>query len=137
MWPEHSASLDPVPSFPAAEAEAADAGRRAGICAVLKILSLGRHMVCLTSVRTFHTVRNILTAEFVVITSKLTSKSQTTIPQPIRAALKLQEGDELVYEIRGQHVVLTKARQDSHADDPFQTFSEWNSAADKKAYADL
>jgi antitoxin PrlF len=72
-----------------------------------------------------------------MITSKLTSKAQTTIPQPIRAALKLQEGDELLYEIRGQHVVLTKASQGTHADNPFHTFSEWNSAADRKAYGDL
>jgi antitoxin PrlF len=72
-----------------------------------------------------------------MITSKLTSKAQTTIPQAIRAALKLREGDELVYEIRGQQVVLTKAMQDSRADDPFHTFSEWNSAADRKAYGDL
>jgi antitoxin PrlF len=72
-----------------------------------------------------------------MITSKLTSKAQTTIPQPIRAALKLREGDELVYEIRGQQVLLTKATQDSPADDPLHTFSEWNSAADRKAYGDL
>lgn len=85
----------------------------------------------------FHTVRKILTMETLMITSKLTSKAQTTIPQPIRTALKLQAGDEIVYEIRGQQVVLTKARQHSHADDPFHTFSEWNSAADKKAYGNL
>ena len=35
----------------------------------------------------------------IVIVSKLTSKSQTTIPQPIRAVLGLQPGDELAYEI--------------------------------------
>jgi len=29
-----------------------------------------------------------------MITSKLTSKAQTTIPQPVRAALQLREGDE-------------------------------------------
>ncbi len=39
------------------------------------------------------TARNTLTSEMPVITSKLTSKSQTTIPQPIRLALKLKEGD--------------------------------------------
>lgn len=72
-----------------------------------------------------------------MITSKLTSKAQTTIPQPIRAALKLKEGDELVYEIRGDQVLLTKARRVADADDPFRTFSEWNSAADRKAYGDL
>jgi antitoxin PrlF len=31
---------------------------------------------------------------FPVITSKLTSKAQTTIPQPVRAALGVAEGDE-------------------------------------------
>jgi antitoxin PrlF len=72
-----------------------------------------------------------------MITSKLTSKAQTTIPRPIRAALHLQEGDELVYEIQGQRVVLSKARQVHEGDDPFHTFSEWNSAADRKAYGKL
>jgi antitoxin PrlF len=94
-------------------------------------------MVRLTAVRTFHTVRIILTLECKVITSKLTSKAQTTIPQPIRAALKLAEGDELVYEIRGEQVVLSKARQVSEGDNPFQTFGEWDSAADRKAYGNL
>ena len=41
-----------------------------------------------------------------MITSKLTSKAQTTIPQPIRAALNIAEGDELAYEIRGAEVIL-------------------------------
>jgi antitoxin PrlF len=72
-----------------------------------------------------------------VITSKLTSKAQTTIPQPIRAALRLQAGDELVYEIRGNQVLLTKARGASDSDDPFRTFSEWGSEADRKAYGNL
>jgi antitoxin PrlF len=51
--------------------------------------------------------------------------------------LRLQEGDELVYEIRGEKVLLTKARHVSDEDDPFRLFSEWNSAADRKAYGDL
>ena len=72
-----------------------------------------------------------------MITSKLTSKAQTTIPQPIRAALKLKEGDELVYEIRGEQVLLTKSRQRAEGDDPFHMFGEWSSAADRKAYGDL
>lgn len=61
-----------------------------------------------------------------MITSKLTTKAQTTIPQPVRVALHLRDGDELVYEIEGQRVILTKARQDQQGDDPFHTFSEWN-----------
>jgi antitoxin PrlF len=72
-----------------------------------------------------------------MITSKLTAKAQTTIPQPVRVALKLRVGDELAYEIRGQQVVLSKITHDSHADDPFRTFNEWNSSADRKAYGNL
>lgn len=72
-----------------------------------------------------------------VITSKLSTKAQTTIPQPIRAALNLREGDELLYRIDGARVILTKARKSTDADDPFRTFGEWNSDADKKAYGNL
>ena len=71
-----------------------------------------------------------------MITSKLTSKTQTTIPQAVRAALHLREGDELVYVIEEERVILTKARAQP-LDDPFATFSEWNSAADRKAYDGL
>ena len=72
-----------------------------------------------------------------MITSKLTSKAQTTIPQPVRAALRLTEGDELLYQIEENRVILTKAREGKEADDPFRTFGEWNSEADKKAYGNL
>jgi len=71
-----------------------------------------------------------------MITSKLTSKAQTTIPQAVRTALKLKEGDELAYSIEDGHVVLTK-RSSQILDDPFATFSEWDSEADRKAYAGL
>lgn len=72
-----------------------------------------------------------------MITSKLTSKAQTTIPQPVRSALKLREGDELVYEIEGERVVVTKAKYGGVAEDPFGAFNEWNSEADRKAYGKL
>ena len=72
-----------------------------------------------------------------MIVSKLTSKAQTTIPQPVRTALRLQPGDELVYEIVDKRVILTKASRGSKTDDPFRTFVEWSSEADAKAYADL
>jgi antitoxin PrlF len=72
-----------------------------------------------------------------MITSKLTSKAQTTIPQPVRAALGLREGDAIAYVIEPGRVVLTRARPSAVADDPFATFSEWDSAADTEAYAGL
>ena len=71
-----------------------------------------------------------------MITSKLTSKGQTTIPQPVRAALRLQAGDGIAYAIEGDRVIVMRA-PDEALDDPFATFSEWNSDADRRAYADL
>ena len=71
-----------------------------------------------------------------MITSKLTSKAQTTIPQPVRAALLLVEGDELAYEIDGARVILTRA-SDRGVENPFGAFTEWDSDADRKAYAKL
>lgn len=72
-----------------------------------------------------------------MIVSKLTSKAQTTIPQPVRAALRLKPGDALLYQIDERRVILTKARRGRETDDPFRTFDEWRSEADAKAYAGL
>jgi antitoxin PrlF len=71
-----------------------------------------------------------------MLTSKLTAKAQTTIPQPVRLALRLRVGDELIYKIEGERAVVTKAVR-SETDDPFRTFHEWSSEADRKAYAKL
>ena len=71
-----------------------------------------------------------------MITSKLTTKAQTTIPQAVRSALHLKEGDEIAYTIAGDKVIMTKAEL-SPTDDPFATFGEWDSEADRKAYANL
>lgn len=71
-----------------------------------------------------------------MITSKLTAKAQTTIPQAVRNALGLREGDELAYAIEDGRVILTKARVET-AEDPFGAFHEWNGDADRKAYAKL
>ena len=72
-----------------------------------------------------------------MIVGKLTSKAQTTIPRPVRAALHLRPGDELAYEIDGQRVILTKARRSGRTDDPFRTFHEWSADADAIAYGGL
>jgi antitoxin PrlF len=71
-----------------------------------------------------------------MIKSKLTAKAQTTIPQPVRAALHLDVGDEIVYQIEGGRVILTKAPA-APVDDPFATFREWDSEADRAGYAEL
>jgi hypothetical protein len=45
-------------------------------------------------------------------------------------------GDELVYSIEGERVILTKGDR-RPVEDPFATFDEWSSEADGQAYADL
>lgn len=72
-----------------------------------------------------------------MITSKLTSKAQTTIPQSVRAALRLRDGDELLYSLEEGRVILTKVEHEQATDDPFHTFQEWHSEADRKAYDKL
>ena len=79
----------------------------------------------------------MLPMKALTITSKLTTKAQTTIPQPVRAALHLQPGDELIYEIDDQPVILTRSSRGGKTDDPFRTFGEWNSEVDTKAYGKL
>jgi antitoxin PrlF len=71
-----------------------------------------------------------------MIISKLRSKAQTTVPQPIRAALRLLAGDELAFEIDGARVILTKV-SDRGAEGPFGAFTEWDGEPDRRAYAGL
>ena len=72
-----------------------------------------------------------------MITSKLTSKAQTTVPQAVRRALNLKPGDLLAYEISDGRVILTRALAESTADDPFGSFDEWRGKEDEEAYASL
>ena len=75
-----------------------------------------------------------------VITSKLTTKSQATIPGAIRKLLGLNPGDSVAFEIeQGQKVVIRKANP---VDFEFAfalegTLSEWFSKNDEEAYRDL
>ncbi|MCM5557573.1 AbrB/MazE/SpoVT family DNA-binding domain-containing protein [Pleomorphomonas sp. JP5] len=71
-----------------------------------------------------------------MITGKLTAKGRTTIPLPVRQALRLREGDEISYSIEGNGVTLRKG-PDTGAKAPFGTFNEWDSDADRTAYRDL
>lgn len=71
-----------------------------------------------------------------MITSKLTAKAQTTIPQAVRTALRLKPGDELAYVIQDGRVILSKA-EGRAVEDPFGAFQEWDGDADRRAYAKL
>jgi len=74
------------------------------------------------------------------ITSKLTTKSQATIPGKIREFLDLHPGDSVVFEVnKNSKVLLRKA---TPIDLEFAkalegTLSEWSSKNDEEAYCDL
>ena len=59
-----------------------------------------------------------------MITSKLTSKAQTTVPQPVRTALGLKAGDLLWYELVQGQVILRKSPAPPVTDDTFAAFDE-------------
>lgn len=69
-----------------------------------------------------------------MIVSRITSKAQTTIPRAVRAALGLQQGDEVRYEIDGDRVIMTRAEGPDPFLANFSTFTEWADEADCKAY---
>jgi antitoxin PrlF len=70
-----------------------------------------------------------------MIESRITSKAQVTLPKAVRAALGLQAGDVVTWEIGDDCVILTRA------DDPFVNnfamFEEWASEADCAAFDNL
>ncbi len=71
-----------------------------------------------------------------MITSRLTSKAQTTIPQAVRHHLGVKEGDLLGFAIEGARVVLCKP-----APKPVEAvqavFLEWDSETDRRAFHGL
>lgn len=72
-----------------------------------------------------------------MITSKLTSKARTTIPQAVLRALKLHVGDDIGYEVRADGVVVLTRVAAALDQDPFGAFDEWASPEDEQAYGQL
>ena len=73
------------------------------------------------------------------VISRLTSKSKTTVPKPVRDALDLRPGDAIRYEIEDGEVRIRKVPP---ADVAYlsalrTTLSEWDSSEDAAAYDDL
>ena len=71
--------------------------------------------------------------------SRLTSKSQTTIPRRVRERLRLKPGDIVKYEIEDGRVILSKATaiDVTHLAQLEKTLSEWDSPEDAAAYDNL
>ncbi len=70
------------------------------------------------------------------VTSRLSSRSQTVIPKPIRDRLGIGPGDLIAFEERAGEIVIRPVRA-PRGEDPFATFTEWADAEDEKAYSDL
>ena len=68
--------------------------------------------------------------------SKVSVKSQTVLPKEVRERLGLKPGDMVRYRMEHDVIVLEKVQQ-LEQEDPFATFSEWGTAEDDSAYADL
>jgi antitoxin PrlF len=68
--------------------------------------------------------------------AKITAKHQITLPKEVREALKAERGESIEFSIQAGEIVVRKARKDRQ-DDPFLLFTEWSSAADDEAYAEL
>ena len=72
-------------------------------------------------------------------TSKLTSKFQTTVPLAVRKVLNLKVGDLVGFEVIGDEIKLRRATplDVAFAQALAGTLTEWSSAADDLAFADL
>ena len=78
--------------------------------------------------------------ELAINTSKLTAKSQATIPGKIRKVLGIRPGDSVAFEVNENKKVMI--RKASPIDFEFAkalegTLSEWSSKNDEEAYCDL
>lgn len=74
-----------------------------------------------------------------MITSKVTSKGQITLPKEVRQALGISTGDRIAYRTKDNVVILRKV-------EPFNavwhaalssTMEEWNSPENDEAWHDL
>lgn len=71
-----------------------------------------------------------------MITSKLTAKAQTTIPQAVRLHLGLKEGDLLGFVLEGERVVLCRPVT-KRLDERSPVQAEWETEADQRSYYGL
>lgn len=73
------------------------------------------------------------------VVTKLTAKSQTTIPRQVREVLKVGPGDAVVFTVEGETVTLRRAE---NLDPGFlklatENFADWNTPEADDAFGDL
>ena len=60
-----------------------------------------------------------------MIHSRITAKSQTTVPQAVRRALGVGPGDDIGWQIEDDRVVLVRLAPDDGFVNNFSMFTEW------------
>lgn len=73
------------------------------------------------------------------LTSRLTSKGQATIPVEIRKALRLKQGDTVVFEMKKGNVTVRRADPEDlmFLKQAETIFDDWNHPAAEAAFRDL
>ncbi len=68
--------------------------------------------------------------------AKISAKGQTTIPAAIRSAAHLSTGDTLVFEVKGDHLIVRKVQppSDDYLSGLSNTLTEWSSSEDEDAW---
>ncbi len=71
--------------------------------------------------------------------SRITARGQTTIPKRIREAANLHEGDVIAFDLKGEHLVVTKVTRspDGYLEGLSETMNEWSEPDDEEAWRDL
>ena len=75
-----------------------------------------------------------------VVAGKITTKGQTTIPIAVRAALRVDAGDTILWEVQDDgsaRVRRLEALDISFLRSTESTLGEWLSVEDEEAYRDL
>lgn len=72
--------------------------------------------------------------------AKVSTHGKTTVPREIRAALRVEPGDRIVWELAADgsaHVRRATSLDLDYLRTVEATLTEWNGAADEEAYRDL
>jgi antitoxin PrlF len=75
-----------------------------------------------------------------MLTSKLTSKYQATIPKEVRSALHLEARDRILYIIKNDNTVMITRVNPldlEYLSSISKNLSEWNSEEDENAFRNL
>ena len=72
-----------------------------------------------------------------MIIGRITAKAQTTVPLAVRRALRIEPGDDVVWQVEDGRAVVTKAAAPERFMADFSMFTEWADELDCAAFDKL